>query len=142
MNLSLHAAINQLYHAQKNILRPQMLALGLSPGQPKLLRYLAAHNNCIQRELAENCNIEAATVSRLLDNMEKQGLVNRTLSPDNRRITLVGITPKGLHAHREWTETSKDFDGQILQGFSPAEKKDVENYVERMYENLTGRTLE
>lgn len=47
--------------------------MGLSPGQPKILYYLEEEKGCIQRDLADWCAIEPATVSKLLDNMESKG---------------------------------------------------------------------
>ncbi len=40
MPVSLHHAVYMTYNAQKNSLRPGMVRIGLSPGQPKVLRFL------------------------------------------------------------------------------------------------------
>ena len=141
MEIGLHAAINRLYHAQKNIIRPKMALCGLSPGQPKMLRYLAARGSCIQRELAENCDIEPATVSRLLDTMERQGLVKRVPAGDRRMIE-VSVTAKGLSAHNSWVRASEDIDAQLVFGLSDEDKKKICEYIEVMYKNLTGKSIE
>ena len=141
MEIGLHAAINRLYHAQKNIIRPKMALCGLSPGQPKMLRYLAAQGSCIQRELAESCDIEPATVSRLLDTMEKQGLVKRVPAGDRRMIE-VSITDKGLFAHNSWAKASGDIDAQLVSDLSDEDKRKIGEYIELMYKNLTGKNIE
>lgn len=76
------------FHAQRNAIRPGMADIGLSPGQPKILHYLLNHDGCMQRELADACDIEPATVSRLLDKMEEDGLVRREIPPQTHPCLL------------------------------------------------------
>ena len=52
MQESMHMLLYRAFHAQRNILRPYMRALGLGAGQPKLIAYLAANGPCRQRDLA------------------------------------------------------------------------------------------
>lgn len=85
MNAPFTILVYRAYHAQRNALRPGMNAVGLSPGQPKILHYLLTHDGCMQRELADSCDIEPATVSRLLDKMEEDGLVRREVPPKRTR---------------------------------------------------------
>ncbi|WP_234443759.1 MarR family winged helix-turn-helix transcriptional regulator [Streptomyces sp. NRRL B-24484] len=51
-----------------------------------------------QRELAEGLTLTSGGTTRLVDRMEQAGLVRRTPSPADRRITLVGATPEGAEA--------------------------------------------
>ena len=44
----MHMLLYRAYHAQTNYLRPRMARLGLGPGQPKLLAYLAVHGTSTQ----------------------------------------------------------------------------------------------
>ena len=53
MQESMHMLLYRAFHAQRNILRPYMRALGLGAGQPKLIAYLAEHGPCRQSELAD-----------------------------------------------------------------------------------------
>ena len=68
---------------------------GLSPGQPKILSYLIQHNQCRQKDLATYYNIEPATVSRLLANMEEKGLVQRESRQGEQTIGNCGNYKKG-----------------------------------------------
>ena len=51
MERTFHMLLYRAFHAQRNILRPYMRALGLGAGQPKLIAYLAEHGPCRQSEL-------------------------------------------------------------------------------------------
>ena len=142
MSVSLHHAILMTFNAQKNSLRPGMVEIGLSPGQPKVLRFLASHDSCMQREIAEALNIEPATVSRLLSNMEQNGLVIRSTPEECRRAESVSITKAGLSAFARWEEVCRTVEVQSMKGFSEVEMQQFLKNLCRMYQNLTGKPLE
>ena len=77
MDVPFSIALLKAYHAQNNVFRPMIAELGLSVGQPKILGFLTRHDGCMQKELAAMCDIEPATISRLLDKMEADGLISR-----------------------------------------------------------------
>lgn len=141
MPASLHHAVYMTYNAQKNSLRPGMVRIGLSPGQPKVLRFLSAHDSCMQKEIAEALDIEPATVSRLLANMEQNGLVVRSAPEVRRRAESVSITEEGRVAFAQWETFCHTVEEQSLQGFSEEEGQKFLEYLCHMYQNLTGKLL-
>lgn len=142
MGLHLHMAIYKAFHAQKNKIRPGMAKIGLSPGQPKVLRHLALYDRCMQKDIAQALDIEPATVSRLLNNMEQDELIVRAESAERRRAESVSITEKGGAALAEWTRICEDIEEQSLQGFTPEEREQFIDFLCRMYQNLTGKAME
>jgi len=48
-----------------------------------------------QQQLAELLNADKVTVVRMIDYLEKEGLVNRRTNPDDRRCHLLHVTEKG-----------------------------------------------
>lgn len=142
MAVSLHTALVRTYHAQKNTTRPGMAVIGLSPGQPKVLAYLSGRSNCMQKDIARALDIEPATVSQILSNMEQAGLIRRSDAAERRRAESVSITEKGSAACREWEELCRGIEKISLRGFSREEKERFVAYLCRMYRNLTGKSLE
>lgn len=67
----------------------------LTPGQPKILDYLLLHDGAVQKEIAEACHIESATMTSVLLGMENKGLVVRKNINSNRRSLYVYLTDKG-----------------------------------------------
>lgn len=139
--MGLHMALVKTFHAQKNRTRPGMTRIGLSPGQPKILTYLSAHNHCMQKDIAEALDIEPATVSQVLNNMAQAGLIQRSASAERRRAESVSITEKGLECCRKWRLLCSEIDEISLQGFTPEERDQFCGYLNRMYQNLTGKSL-
>lgn len=71
---------------------------GLSAQQYNALRLLkAAHPEPVGTlSLAERLVSRAPDVTRMVDRLEKLGLVERSRSASDRRAVLVGVTPRGL----------------------------------------------
>ena len=141
MRTPFHLLILKTYHAQRNRVRPSMAEIGLSPGQPKLLGYLVSVDHCMQKELAEACEIEPATVSKLLNGMEETGLVLRSAAEGDKRAGCVSITEKGRKLQEQAKGRFDQIVGQELSGFTEKEKEEFTSYLCRMYHNLTGREI-
>lgn len=139
--LPFNLRILKAFHAQKNRVRPLIAEAGLSPGQPKILEFLEARGPSLQRELAAFCDLDPATISKLLDSMEAAGLVERTEHDGDRRATRVRITEKGLAACAEVKRKFDSVNELSLRGFTQEERMKFEEFLERMHENLTGSKL-
>lgn len=142
MKTPLHLALLKTYYAQRNLVRPAMAEIGLSPGQPKILNYLAEHDHSLQKDVAARCEIEPATVSKLLDGMERAGLVERSAVEGDKRATRVAITEKGRELQKQAKERFRAIVKRELKGFSKEEAERFFTYLSRVYHNLTGREID
>lgn len=71
--------------------------LGMSFGKVKALRRVAA-GPLTMRELAEVLITDRPYATLLVDDLERRGLVERTVHPDDRRCRLVRVTRAGRKA--------------------------------------------
>ena len=62
MRYAIHTLLARTAHAQRNYLRPYLKEMGLSPGQPKVLRYLSERDHSSQRELADYCDVDPSAI--------------------------------------------------------------------------------
>lgn len=96
----MEAMLNLLVAADAVRLRMEKLcaAYGITQAQYNVLRILrGVHpNGHPRREIIERLVEHAPDVTRLVDRMEKTGLVERDRSAEDRRLSLTRITPKGL----------------------------------------------
>lgn len=142
MAVQLYMALYRAFHAQKNRLRPSMPPLGLSPGQPKVLRHLTRQDGCMQKDIAEALDIEPATVSQLLTNMAQKGLIRRSAPPERRRAEAVYLTPQGREVYEKWERICLEVESAALEGFTGEEREQFIGYLSRLYRNLSGKPLE
>jgi DNA-binding MarR family transcriptional regulator len=73
----------------------------LSISQLFALHELDCRTGMSQRELAERLRLEKSSVSRLVADLESEGLLARERDPDNRRLYRLEITDAGRRLHRE-----------------------------------------
>lgn len=143
VEIELYRALYKTFHAQKNRIRPGMKEIGLSPGQPKVLGYLAPRSDgCMQKDIASALDIEPATVSQILNGMAQEGLIRRSCPEERKRAESVFITEKGREAYAKWHQNCLEIEREALQGFDPAERAQFISYLCRMYRNLSGKELE
>ena len=104
MNYPLHTLLSRTGHAQQNYLRPYLSQLGLSPGQPKVLRCLYSEGVLSQRALADYCEVDPAAICRTLDILERNGFIVRRPSRTDRRTGEVSLTEKGVATFEAWAD--------------------------------------
>lgn len=114
----------------------QLEGRGLSSGQPKILEYLFEHDGSVQKDIAQACKIEPATVTSLLTRMEKSEMIERKMQNNNRRFWYVYLTEKG---REEAVYVKKAFDTVkeiALKDFTNKEKELFIEYLKRVNKNL------
>lgn len=67
--------------------------VGVTGDQWRVLGRIAAHPGINQGALAGLLEVEAITAGRMVDRLEKRGLVERRPDPQDRRVWLLHITP-------------------------------------------------
>lgn len=128
-------------HAQSKKNREMMDEYHLSPGQPKVLRYLNAHQDCKLKDIADECDIESATVSKMIDNLEKKEMLTRKFNPKNKRAYQLNITEYGKESLKKWNAHCIEIENISLKDFNEEEKEQFEDFLNRMYKNLTNKEL-
>ncbi len=133
-----HHYILRLYNIHKKVSFGKFADLGLSQGQPKVIEILLYNNGCSQKELADACELQAATMSCLLKKMESDGLIYR--EPVTLRsgvhITRVYLTDDGTSLAERILECVDEVEEQCFDGFTVEEKTAFLSYMDRIYGNL------
>lgn len=141
MKTPFYMLVFKAFHAQRKKNRANMNAFRLSPGQPKVLRYIHSHENCKLKDIAKECDVESATVSKILDNLEEKGMLTKVINPHNKRAYQLNLTVEGQKALEKWDEHCLEVEQISLKGFSDEEKQQFKDYLCRMYTNLTGKEI-
>jgi MarR family transcriptional regulator for hemolysin len=75
-----------------------------------------------QAQLAERAWMDKTTMVNVLDEMERSGLAVRTMSPTDRRVRVVAITPKGRSLLGQADTLVQATYDSVLDNLSPASK--------------------
>ncbi|AET68137.1 transcriptional regulator [Desulfosporosinus orientis DSM 765] len=135
MTLPIRFLLAQILYIRNKEFRPYMAQAGLSSGYPKILDYLSFCEGSTQKELAVGCGVEPATMSVLLDNLEKEGYIEKRITKENRRAFQIFFTEKGRDKHDEIRQKIDSLEEQAFKGFTQEEQELFQSYLERYYRN-------
>lgn len=111
-------------------------ALELTPGQPKILEYLAHFDGSIQKDIAKGCQIEKATLTGILDRMEERDLLERRCMDGNRREVHVFLTEKGRKKSEAIQEIFLELEEQVFADVTKEEKASYLDVLSKLHRNL------
>ena len=112
-------------------------ALGLSPGQPKILECLMQQGESNQKAIAAFCEIEQATVGSILLRMERDGLVRRAQRDGNRRSLYVSLTPEGEKLGEQMADIFRRADARAAAQLTPEEQEQLQVLLEKVYASVS-----
>lgn len=112
----LHRLMKQRYAAEANI--------KLTVEEFILLTMIRAKTDQILQNIAIATGKNKSVVMRMIDSLEKKGLVKRTVNPEDRRENLLSITDMGEHVVAEYHKIEKKLSYELLKGI-PDEKVEV-----------------
>ncbi len=136
MEQTFHMLLYRAFHAQRSALRPYLSKLGLGSGQPKILGYLSRNGASGQRQLADYYDVDPAAVCRMLDSLQRGGLVSRQCDSTDKRRDLIELTDQGRSAYDRWQACCREVEERMLEGFTSEERVQFSDYLMRAYHNL------
>ena len=88
--------LSPVHAAYRTLAREVEGAVGdVDSAEGHMLSYVLRYGPCTVGTLADVFGIKGATLTGQLDRLEKRGLLERRLNPDDRRSFLVAVTPQG-----------------------------------------------
>ncbi|MDY3910048.1 MAG: MarR family winged helix-turn-helix transcriptional regulator [Eubacterium sp.] len=124
---------NQMH---RRLIEKKLEGTGVHRAQHRLLMSLADNHFVSQVELARHLEITPATIAVSLKSMEKDGLICRKVKGEDNRANFVELTEKGKRIAEESSEYFNSVDEQMYQGFSQEERKELSDYLDRVYDNM------
>ena len=138
---SIHHLWMKTYLQMKRLVTAQAMPLGLSPGQPKILEFLAKYGEHEQKDIASYCEIEPATVGNILTRMEAAGLIVRRNRPNNRRSLYVSLTERGEEMARMVGEIFASAEAQITSALTEEERETLFQLLTKCLQSEKGTCL-
>lgn len=122
---NLHKMLMRTDSAIIKRIHSEAAAIGLTPGQPKILEFLYPDLEADQKTIALNCLIEQATVGSILSHMEKKGLIERFRKEGNRRSLYVKLTKEGKNKAEEMLKVFSKVDDDASGLLNAKEKSEL-----------------
>lgn len=87
-------------------------------------------------ELAERAGVTRATITGLLDGLERDGFIARRGGLDDRRKIAVTLTEVGRKTARDLFTEHTEWVASLFEGFTADEHKTLNNLLQRIWRNL------
>lgn len=122
--------------AQRKAGEEWVRARDLSHEQAFVLGWLAEHPGTIQREIAARTRTSAASVTSLLQGLERRGLVERRTDDANARSKRVHATPAGVALVAGFADAMAAVDETILAPLDAAERVTLQGLLQTIAAEL------
>ncbi len=119
---SISMSLVRLCKAQRQQAEVRCQQIGLHTGQDLVIFRLVEEDGLSQSQLAVRLGVEIATVAKMVQRMEKEGLLIRRQDAEDARISRVYLTEKGRRLGEPALHIWQDFDTCLVQGMSQAEQ--------------------
>jgi len=121
-----HARVHTLYEA-----------LGLYRGQSRMLRALWDQEGLTHTELSRQLRVQPATITKMLQRMEKAGFVERRQDPDDQRVSRVYLTAAGQAVREDVQQVWRRLEEEAFASFTEEEGLLLRRLFLRIRDNLT-----
>lgn len=99
-----------------------------------LLNMINEKNDQISQNIAIATGKNKSVVMRMIDSLEKKGLVRRTPNPADRRENLLSITDEGEKTVRQYHDIEQRLSTELADGITPEELSVFWNVLDRISE--------
>ncbi len=134
--LAFRAFLNAM-RLHRQLMMKTLTARGANPGQAFCLRLLAAHEGISQRDLAEMLHLARPTVTRMLQAIEKSGMVERRPDAADQRLTRVYLTAAGRDRERAVGAVASDYVDQTIGSLPEADRRELTRLLGELAESFS-----
>lgn len=85
-----------------------------------------------QISLAARIGVDRTNIGLIIDGLEKRGLVERSVNPNDRRARVIRVTPEGVAAHARQASKTALVREQIFAPLTAAEREVFYDLLERI----------
>jgi DNA-binding MarR family transcriptional regulator len=112
--------------------RPGANGDALTLSQYGLLEPLLDQPQARSSELAEAAGITPSTATRILDALERNGIVHRGRSKVDRRAVAVSLSPEGRRRLTAWRRWVQQRELELYEAFEPQHRAAAEEVLRRL----------
>lgn len=114
-----------------------------TPTQMQIIEYIIDHGDqCVyQKDLEEILNLRRATVSGVLQTMEKNGLIERIIHDEDARVKRIILNDRAKKIFSRNQKRMEELETVIIKGIPSDKLKDFSLVLGMMKENLKNNSI-
>ena len=138
-NLRLTIQMVLMARRWRAILDDRLRPLGQSSARMETLSAIYRSPRTSQQvELAKRLGVEGATITRMLDSLEGEGLVERRADPSDRRAKHIKLTKRGEAELAKITNVAEVLRSHLLEGIAPGDIDKANEFLAHLLDRLSG----
>lgn len=98
---------------------------GLTPTQFGALLRIAEQGQCSQNHLGRLAAMDVATIKGVVDRLRQKGLTLAESDPNDKRRTLISLSPEGEEMVRQMAEVGHAITAETLKPLTAAEQRNL-----------------
>ena len=112
----------------------------ITPEQYIILAILVENGELYQRQIAEIAYKDRPNITRLINILEKKGLVKRVEDVQKRKVFKIVITKKGVEIHQKIRPYMLELHNSAVNGITKEELESCIDTLGKMLDNLEPKT--
>jgi DNA-binding MarR family transcriptional regulator/predicted GNAT family acetyltransferase len=133
---------NRFYTRQIGVLNQGLLDSPYSLTEARVLYELAQKETCTATELGSELNLDMGYLSRILANFQKKGLLQKEASPQDKRQSILRLSPSGQAAFALLNQRSSQEIKGMLSALSAPEQEQLVKAMQTVERLLSPRPQE
>ena len=113
----------------------ELAPLDITGAQYVILMSIALGEADSASGLCKGMSYDPGAMTRMLDRLERRGLVRRVAHPNDRRASNLELTAEGKAVYPKLRDSAMKVLNHFLRGFTPLEARQLESYLLRMLES-------
>ena len=133
--------IGMISRALEDISNKEFKELHLNKGQYVYLARIVEHPGIINDALAECVRADRTSVAKSVKNLEKDGLIRKEATVENKKIRRLYATEKGIHLYNLLVREEKYSAQRAVVGLTKTEQEQLLSLLKRVNQNVTNDWL-
>ena len=117
-------------------LRTHMEKIGLHRGQGFALLHLWHHDGIPQRELSEAMHVSPASVTNMLQRMERDGWITRERDREDQRVVRVYLTRKAKALRAEARTAFREMEKELASIYTNEERETLKRLLMKLHDRF------
>jgi DNA-binding MarR family transcriptional regulator len=112
--------------------------LGLNSQQGKLIAFIHEHQEqgLIQKDLSERFHVRGASITSMLQGLEKKGYIERKIPAHNERQKNIYVLPKGLALINDFELSFQRVEEKIVENLNEDDQQVLQQLLTKINQNL------
>ncbi|GHO65782.1 hypothetical protein KSC_046740 [Ktedonobacter sp. SOSP1-52] len=110
--------------------------LGMSQARILIMSELLHEREVSQAELQLRLGVDGAAITRQVKQLEREGYIARRANPNDNRVSLVSLTPRGRRELTDLVKARLEFEDRVLDGIDSETRKHLRQVLKHIHSNI------